>query len=341
MKKVKFNPVLSTKKLLGSLDERPRLILINRFGLESNNPRTLESIGREYGITRERVRQIEAFALNKIRKSSDFDSFGEVFAELKENIGDYGDLVQEDYFFTSSVKQDSHKAHIHFLLVVGDDFIKIKECKDFHHSWTTDLEKAEVIRGAFRNFHDEMDSNTLLGEKEVLVTLSKHLKDAFKEKIAEETILSLLGVSRRVSSNALGEWGLASSPYINPRGMRDYAFLVMRKHGSPMHFSEAAESITEHFGKPAHVQTVHNELIKDVRFVLVGRGLYALKEWGYKGGVVKKVIEEILSKNGSLSKEDVIKKVLTERYVKENTILVNLQNKSYFKKDAQGKYTLL
>ena len=74
MKKVKFNPVLSTKKLLGSLDERPRLILINRFGLESNNPRTLESIGREYGITRERVRQIEAFALNKIRKSSDFAS---------------------------------------------------------------------------------------------------------------------------------------------------------------------------------------------------------------------------------------------------------------------------
>lgn len=202
------------------------------------------------------------------------------------------------------------------------------------------MERAKIIRDTLRKLHGEINQKTLLGEKDVLNTLSEHLKEALKEKVPEDVAFSLLNVSKKISSNALGEWGLSSSPYINPRGMRDYAFLVMRKHGSPMHFSEVAQSITEHFGRPAHVQTVHNELIKDSRFVLVGRGLYALKEWGYKGGVVKKVIEEILSKQGPLSREDIVKKVLTERYVKENTILVNLQNKNYFKKDAQGNYTL-
>jgi hypothetical protein len=115
----------------------------------------------------------------------------------------------------------------------------------------------------------------------------------------------------------------------------------MRKHGSPMHFSEAAGAIQKLFSKPAHIQTVHNELIKDNRFVLVGRGLYALKEWGYEGGVVRSVIEKVLNKNGPLSKEEIIKRVLKERHVKENTILVNLQNKNFFTKDEQGNYTLI
>ena len=120
--------------------------------------------------------------------------------------------------------------------------------------------------------------------------------------------------------------------------MRDYAFLVIRKHGSPIHFREVAKQISIIFKKKAHVATTHNELIKDPRFVLVGRGLYALKEWGYISGVVKDVIRKIIEKNGPLSKEEIIEKVMKERYVKENTIIVNLQNQKFFKKDKTNKY---
>ena len=120
--------------------------------------------------------------------------------------------------------------------------------------------------------------------------------------------------------------------------MRDYAFLVIRKHGSPIHFKEVAKAISTYFNKKAHVATTHNELIKDPRFVLVGRGLYALAEWGYMSGVVKDVIKKILEKEGPLSKEKIVDKVLKERYVKENTILVNLQNPKYFKKDKEHRY---
>jgi DNA-directed RNA polymerase delta subunit len=120
--------------------------------------------------------------------------------------------------------------------------------------------------------------------------------------------------------------------------MRDYAFLVIRKHGSPIHFKEVAKAITHYFNKKAHVATTHNELIKDKRFILVGRGLYALAEWGYMSGVVKDVIKKIIDKNGPLTKDKIIEKVMKERYVKENTILVNLQNPKFFRRDKEGKY---
>ena len=154
----------------------------------------------------------------------------------------------------------------------------------------------------------------------------------------EEILRRWLSMSKKISRNPLGEWGLAASPNIKLKGVRDYAFLVLRKHGSPIHFKEVAKAITQYFNKKAHVATTHNELIKDKRFVLVGRGLYALAEWGYMSGVVKDVIKKILEKEGPLSKEDVIKKVLKERYVKENTILVNLQNAKYFKKGKDNLY---
>jgi hypothetical protein len=105
-----------------------------------------------------------------------------------------------------------------------------------------------------------------------------------------------------------------------------------------MHFEEVARAITKLFGKKAHPATCHNELIKDARFVLVGRGLYALAEWGYTKGIVADVIKNILKKEGPLTREEVVAKVLKERHVKENTIVVNLQNSRYFKKDKTGRY---
>jgi hypothetical protein len=343
MKKItfNFNPILSTKKILGSLDERPRNVLEERFGLRSNVSRTLESIGREYGITRERVRQIEAFALTKLRKSDEFDAARDVFEDLKGYIEENACLVQEEDFLSSLAKQEEHKRHILFLLVVAEGLERLKEDEYFHRSWTTDSDKAASIKEALQRLHDEIDDTALLSEEEVFVAFERHLRKTLAEETEKEILASLLKVSRVLETNALGEWGLVFSPHIRPRGMRDYAFLVMRKHGSPMHFSEIASAINEFFDKPAHVQTVHNELIKDDNFVLVGRGLYALKEWGYEGGIVRNVIEKILSENGPLSKEEIIKRVLKERYVKENTILVNLQNRDCFKKDDQGNYTIL
>ena len=148
-------------------------------------------------------------------------------------------------------------------------------------------------------------------------------------------------MSKAVAKNPLGEWGKATSPNIRTRGVKDYAYLVMRRHGSPMHFREVADSISKTFNKKTHYASCHNELIKDPRFVLVGRGMYALSEWGYKKGIAREVIADILKREGLLSKEDVIKKVSKERYFKNNTILVNLANPKYLKRNKSGLYAVV
>lgn len=58
------------KNILSSLDERERFILIKRYGLDDGDPETLEEIGKELGITRERVRQLEAQAMRTLRKNN-------------------------------------------------------------------------------------------------------------------------------------------------------------------------------------------------------------------------------------------------------------------------------
>ena len=124
------------------------------------------------------------------------------------------------------------------------------------------------------------------------------------------------------------------------KGIRDYAYLVVKRHGSPMHFREVSEAIEGLFNRKAHTATCHNELIKDDRFVLVGRGLYALTEWGYSAGVVKDVLRDILEQHGPLTREEIVDKVRKERYVKDNTIVVNLQDTNLFKRLSNGSYMI-
>jgi hypothetical protein len=340
LKQFSFQPKQTTKSLLSHLDKKPRDILEQRFGLCSsgNPPKTLEAIGQGYGITRERVRQIEEDALARLRKSDGFSNLGNVFNELKNKIDLLGGLVHEKEFLNLFSGDTPVKYHIRFLLVLGDDFKHLKEDDDFHHRWTIDQKRAEGIHESFRKLHRELSPDDLLTEKEMFSRFVSHIKNTAGVNIDKDIIPPLIKISRLIDSNALGEWGHISSPAIRPRGVRDLAYLTMRRHGSPMHFRETAEAVSKIFSRPVNAQTVHNELIKDNRFVLVGRGLYALKEWGYESGIVRDVIRKVLLSNGPLSKEEIVKIVMKERYVKENTILINLQNSKYFKKNSSGAY---
>ena len=111
-----------------------------------------------------------------------------------------------------------------------------------------------------------------------------------------------------------------------------------------MHFTEIAKKINEtgFDHKKANPATIHNELILDKKYILVGRGIYALAEWGYKPGVVSDVIQEILKEAKlPLSREEIIEKVMAKRLVKRSTIILALMNKNKFKKTATGEYDLV
>jgi len=343
MPTITFKPKSVTKELLSVLGDRARSVTVNRFGLGKDpGRRTLESIGGEYGITRERVRQIENFALKTIKNSPSFEEAQAVLDELRDFINALGGVLTERELLLQIADDQSTQNHIIFLLTLGDAFDKKKEDKHFNHRWSVDDDMSNRVHQALHGLYQGLSKDDLIAETEILKAFSKKLPGASAGKGDEDTLRRWLAISKVIGRNQLGEWGLTSSPNIKARGIRDYAYLVIRRHGSPLHFTEVADQIEKTFDRAAHVATCHNELIKDkARFALVGRGLYSLTEWGYSNGVVRDVISKVLGEEGPLSREELVEKILKERYVKENTVIVNLQNKKYFKRDQDGNYHLV
>lgn len=342
MIKLSFKPKQITKKLVDVLPERSQDVISKRYGLGMDTDKmTLEAIGQKYGITRERVRQIEENSLSSIRKADQFLEYKNALEELNSLIKELGGVVSEKDLLDHISTNESIRNHIHFLLVLGNEFKKQKENDLFNHRWTIDTDFSQKIEDSIKKLYKAIRSDQIISESEMISIFQNNLENLSDEHNTDEILKRWLNLSKKIDRNPLGEWGRADSPNINVKGIRDYAFLVIRQHGSPIHFREVADQINKIFDKKAHVATCHNELIKDPRFVLVGRGLYALKDWGYASGVVRDVIKDIIEKSGPLTKDEIVTKVLKERYVKENTIMVNLQNPKHFKKSKDGKYSLV
>lgn len=342
MKNVSFKPKQAVKKFLGVLPARARDVLEKRYGIGAAGgaPQTLEAIGQTYGITRERVRQIENYALATIQKSDAYKEHAPLFGELEKSISDLGGVIAEHDLLAEFNADKTPDNHLYFIFVLGTPFIRNKENALFHHRWYTDEKLAAAVEQALVGVHDSLSDDTLLGDSEIVAQVLEKAGGVDGRWKREEFVRRWLSLSKVLGRNPLGEWGLAASPNVRAKGIRDFAYLAVKRHGSPMHFREVAEAIEQLFNRTAHVATCHNELIKDERFVLVGRGLYALREWGYSAGVVKDILRDILSKNGPLSHAEIIERVRKERYVKDNTIAVNLQDRTFFRKLPNGQYTL-
>lgn len=341
MPTISFKPKKITKKITAHLPERATDVIMNRFGLtEDGKKKTLEEIGKKYNITRERVRQVEDSAINMIKKSGAYKAEQAIFEEIRDIMHKLGAVVAEHELLPFMAKDKATQNHLHFLLELSDHFTKHREDDHFHVRWSVDDEVTDKIHDALKKLYSSLDDEDLIPESEMVKKFFDHMKDVSDRYRDDEIVKRWLSISKTVSKNPLGEWGKSTSPNVRTRGVKDYAFLVMRRHGSPMHFKEVADAISKTFGKKTHYATCHNELIKDSRFVLVGRGMYALSEWGYKVGIAREVIQDILKREGApLSKEDIVDRVMKERYFKKNTILVNLANPKYFKKNKNGLYT--
>ncbi|OGI92426.1 hypothetical protein A2933_00495 [Candidatus Nomurabacteria bacterium RIFCSPLOWO2_01_FULL_46_18] len=341
MATISFKPKQVTKRITSHLHDRANDVIMSRFGLTPDAVRkTLEEIGQKYHITRERVRQIEDAAIALIKKSDAYKREQAVFDEMKQLMISLGSIVAEHEFLPHVSKDKATQNHIHFYLVLGDSFKKHREDEHFHTRWSVSDEMANKVHDSLKKLYASLSDEDLVPESEMIRKFFDHMKDVSDQYRNAEITRRWLSISKTIKKNPLGDWGKASSPNVHTRGVKDYAFLVMRKHGSPMHFREVADAITKTFGKKTHYATCHNELIKDPRFILVGRGMYALAEWGYKPGIAREVIRDILKREGPLLRDAVIERVMKERYFKKNTILVNLANPKYFKKNKNGLYSL-
>lgn len=327
-------------KLLPS--PRLREVLERRFGLRGKEPETLEAIGRSFGVTRERVRQIEEDALKHLAESPIYGELAPVFASLEGHFGQHGHVFEEEKLF-HSVAQPRFHNHVYFLLTVGKPFSRRDETEALHDHWFTKkdaLAAAETILE--RTARELGEAKKPVPASDLFQILKRHAREVTGSVPNPDTLESYLGISRLIQQNPYGEFGLVSWPTIRPRGVRDRAYAVLARAGNPLHFREVAAAISKSGWSPkkAHPQTVHNELIKDPRFVLVGRGLYALAEWGYRPGTVNEVVVSLLkSARKPLPREEIVKRVLEQRFVKPSTVLLNLQNRNCFRKTPEG-YTL-
>jgi DNA-directed RNA polymerase delta subunit len=326
------------QNLISDLPDRVRDVIEQRFGLKSDQRKTLEEIGDSYGITRERVRQIEETGFLKMREKT--KETKEVFGYFIDEIGKSGGLRREDKLL-ESLGGSKFQNHVFFLLTFGGNFKKFYQDKDLHSFWAVDNEAVDFAKEVLAFLQKKF------GEIEKPLSfeeIKQEVASKFQRQLTDESLESILEISKRIQLGMDGKFGLSDWAEINPRGVKDKAYLVFKKEKRPLHFREVTQLLNspqfvKMFGQKALVQTVHNELIKDQRFILVGRGLYALREWGYQPGVIKDIISMVLEKQEKpLTQEEIVKEVLKQRMVKVNTILINLKNQKYFQKNGEGKY---
>lgn len=335
-------------QLLGVLNTRNRDVISRRFGLKTGGKETLESIGRSYGITRERVRQIEEASLKQVKEGLGIGADSKVrpFVNLAENILEQvgGAIKENDLFvrFSGNDKESPANAALVFFLALDGKLRRFAEDDDFHTFWSLSDQCAESFKRFTSSFIGALDKNKLpIIESAVADFCEK--SGILPKSVSSAMLASYLSISKNLGRSIFGQVGLTSWPEIKPRGVKDKAFLVLKKSNSPKHFREIAQMINAagFSACRANPQTVHNELIKDGRFVLVGRGMYGLAEWGLKAGTVKDVLVDLLRSAGRpLPRNEIITAVLSNRMVKENTVVLNLQDSKIFQKRSDGTYAL-
>lgn len=328
--------------ILGVIEQdREKEIITRRFGL-FDRKETLEQIGELLGITRERVRQLEKAILIRLKIAAEegkipavHDVERTLIRHLSENgrvgrVKDVADALHE------SKSDERQRAHVAFVSELAPSLTVVNENDNYHHAIGI------KEHGDEKKIKEHVDHivKTIKEHSEPITGEALHAKlDQYEHP---DHVRALASISKKVT-HLKDNWGLNKWPTVNPKNIRDKIYVILADKAKPMHFSEIAKAIkgSDFKRKDVTTQAIHNELIKDKRFVLIGRGIYALKEWGYEKGTVADIITEVLKKSKQpLHRDEIVKLVLKSRYVKETTILLNLQGKPQFKRVAKATYAL-
>jgi len=327
---------------LTGLNPRQKEVVAARFGLEKGGEgETLAAIGERLQVTRERIRQIENGAISLVKANiGQSPETGALIEKIRKFIAQKGgvakkaDVVQ----FAGSLAQGIKEAHVDFLAEASGAFNLFSEDTDFYPFYYVsdkDLKNAQAFVDGWTSFLRSKKDKIFGGSYHV--QLASYVKS---KSLASAAAENYLGISKRIHKNPYGDVGLREWPEISPSTVRDKIYLVLKKHEEPLHFEDIAKHINKiaFDEQEALAPTVHNELIKDNRFVLVGRGMYGLKEHGYEPGTAREVIAKVLKSQGPLKPTDVVSHVNRQRFFKPNTILINLQNRNYFERMPDGRY---
>lgn len=326
------------KSITKEINERAIVMIAERFGFNKKGTKTLGEIGDTYGITRERVRQIIREAISKVKHRSKNDQlFKAAESKISFVVEKKHGIISKKELIELIIEHEKEENFINFILHCSDNFNVIEAELEMEEAVA--LSKFDIVH--WREVKEK--AMTVLNKHNKALHSSLFFAELLKfhPELEEQKFLNFLNVSKEIKKSVFDKWGIFHWTEINPKGVREKAYLIIKENKEPLHFREVAQLIDKHSlsKKKTHPQTVHNELIKDEKFVLVGRGTYALSEWGYQKGTVRDVIEEILKNSPvALTQEEIIEKVLKVRNVKKTTVIINLNK--FFKKMDGRKYSL-
>ena len=331
------------QNLLIVLSDKEKYIIRNRFALDSKKRLTLEEIGEHFGVTRERVRQIEKTALRKLERNAQNTNIKILTEFAKALLEKEGGIARDTYFKELLIRilpnvTGQELQDLHLALSLDSDISFESNTLKYHPYWHLAKYSENFIQKVATTA-----TKTLQKAKHVLSidAILEKVNEGMNTPLSENTMTNILRIIKECKFTENGV-GLYTWRHIHPRTLRDKIFFIFHLEKKPLHFEQISEMIRDgHFdNKRTNVQAVHNELIRNENFILIGRGIYALKDWGYKTGTVTEVIAEVLSDGIARSRDEIIKDVLDQRHVKTITIYLNLKNKTQFSRVGRDRYTL-
>lgn len=339
---------VNLQELLSSLflvlTEKEVTVIKKRFALMGQPKQTLEKIGKQFKVTRERIRQIESIALNKLKRTVRTTRLDEVNEVAKSILRIHGGMMAEDELVSLVLKRiaggtTADGAVLRLSFSIDQEMSSTGRTNTFVPFWRLTTLPSEDISLVVENMVKILRKRKACMKEDEVISAIQALHLFPDRTPSAELIKSSLRIDERLRQIDEG-WGLTEWRFVRPRSIRDKVEIILKKSTKPLHFMEIANRIREaRFDhKNVTVQAVHNELIRYPQFVLVGRGLYALREWGYEPGTVADVIERILKDKGPLSKKEIISEVAKQRTVKVGTISLNLQKMPYFSRVGRAVY---
>ncbi len=331
--------------LLLLLSDKEKSVVSKRFSLNGMPKCTLEQVGKEFSVTRERVRQIEKNALSKMRRNVFNTSLRHLHDFALSVVTENGGILKEDHLFSEvqgllPEKFTVDEGSLHLSLVLHEGLECVGNTINFYPYVRDNNVSDYYLKHASNHLINQLHK---YGDVKPIDKLHNDLKPVFTEiNFDPVRVRSLVRIDKRLTILDDDLVGLVEWRHIHPRTLRDKILYILRKERNSMHFRDIADKISnEKFDRRSiNIQAVHNELIRHEQFVLIGRGIYALSEWGYEGGTVATVISRILKKHKELSQDEIVDIVLKQRQVKKITILLALKNNNVFERIGRKRYRL-
>ena len=332
------------ENMLLLLSDKEKVVVSKRFNLDGKRKHTLEEIGQDFSVTRERVRQIEKNALSKMRRNVFNTSLRHLHDYSSSLISNHGGVMKEEVLFEKLsellLDSDIDESRVRLALVIHEELACVGNTINFYPY----VRAGDVTEFSLKHASGQLVNQMhKYGDVKNVTRVHKDMSGSLSDFDMDVKLMkSLIGIDKRVALLDGDMVGLVEWRHIHPRTLRDKVLYILRGTKKPMHFGDIAAQIeSATFDKrPVNLQAVHNELIRHAQFILIGRGIYALEEWGYEKGTVAEVVEKLLKENKELDLDEIVDAVLKKRQVKRITIVLALKNNTKFERIGRRRYKL-